>query len=198
MLRTAVKTICVLSCVLATGCSHRRQPAQPVPETSTPTTYQPATRSPDDATRPDDADEARRREEIEKMRRVLEEMVFFDYDRSELRDDAQMILNAKVAILKSRPDLRLRIEGHADERGSVEYNLALSLRRANRVREYLVDVGLAASRLDVAALGEERPARRGHGRERVVTQSTCGIRCARSHHEPGSVISLRLWILWRL
>jgi peptidoglycan-associated lipoprotein len=121
------------------------------------TVADPSPRPPAEPARSDPGDEARRRDEADRIRRVLEEMVFFDYDRSDLRDDAQTTLNAKVAILKARPDLRLRIEGHADERGSVEYNLALSLRRANRVREYLVDFGIAASRLDVAAFGEERP-----------------------------------------
>jgi peptidoglycan-associated lipoprotein len=147
----------VLLCLSAAACSRRREPALPTPETTTTTVSEPATRTADVTPRADGADDARRRAEADRIRRVLEEMVFFDYDRADLRDDAQRTLNAKVAILKGQPALRLRIEGHADERGSVEYNLALSLRRANRVRDYLVDVGIVASRLDVAAFGEERP-----------------------------------------
>ena len=157
MTRSACMTLCLTLCVVSAGCGRRREPAQPVAETAPSTVADPSPRPPAEPARPDDGAEARRREEADRIRRVLEEMVFFEYDRSDLRDDAQRTLNAKVAILKSQPDLRLRIEGHADERGSVEYNLALSLRRANRVREYLVDVGVAASRLEVAAFGEERP-----------------------------------------
>ena len=156
MFRAAFGTTCVLLCLSAAACSRRREPVLPPPETTTTTVSEPATRT-SDTPRAEDTDEAARRAEAERIRRVLEEMVFFDYDRADLRDDAQRTLSAKVPILNAQPALRLRIEGHADERGSVEYNLALSLRRANRVRDYLVDVGVAASRLEVAAFGEERP-----------------------------------------
>ena len=157
MSRAALKTICLLLCVVAAACSRRREPSLPAAQTTPTRPSEPAARPPEDATRPADADEARRREEAERMRRVLEEMVFFEYDSADLRDDTQRTLSAKVPILKANVDLRLRIEGHADERGSVEYNLALSLRRANRVRDYLIDVGIASSRLEVLAFGEERP-----------------------------------------
>ena len=163
MTRSACLTLCLVLCVVSAGCSRRREPAQPVSDAVPSTVADPSPRPPAEPARSDPGDEARRRDEADRMRRVLEEMVFFDYDRSDLRDDAQTTLNAKVAILKAHPDLRLRIEGHADERGSVEYNLALSLRRANRVRDYLVDVGVASSRLDVAAFGEERPLEDGTG-----------------------------------
>jgi peptidoglycan-associated lipoprotein len=98
------------------------------------------------------ANEARTR-----ARAALDEMVFFDYDRAEIRSDMQDVLNRKVEVLRANRDVALRIEGHADERGSVEYNLALSLRRATSVRDYLTGYGLDANRFQVAALGEERP-----------------------------------------
>jgi peptidoglycan-associated lipoprotein len=91
------------------------------------------------------------------MRNTLQEMVFFDYDQSTIRDDSKGVLDRKVTILRANPGVALRIEGHADERGSVEYNLALSLRRANAIRDYLTNFGLDASRFEVAAMGEERP-----------------------------------------
>ena len=157
MPRPAFQAICLVLCVVVAACGRRHEPSLPVAPTTPTTSSEPAARPPEDAARPADAEEARRREEAARIRHVLEEMVFFDYDSADLRDDTQRTLNAKVAILKTRSDLRLRIEGHADERGSVEYNLALSLRRANRVRDYLVDVGIAPSRLEVLAFGEERP-----------------------------------------
>ena len=74
---------------------------------------------------------------------TLEEAVFFDYDVSDVRADQQELLRRKVAILRASPQVRLRIEGHADERGSTEYNLALGNRRASACRR-------AASRLSPA------------------------------------------------
>ncbi|MGH7573563.1 MAG: OmpA family protein [Longimicrobiales bacterium] len=90
-------------------------------------------------------------------RNAIEEMVFFDYDRSEIRLDAAEILSRKLPILREDPTTRARIEGHADERGSVEYNLALGMRRAEAVKNYLVGFGLDASRFDTNTLGEDRP-----------------------------------------
>jgi peptidoglycan-associated lipoprotein len=99
-----------------------------------------------------DADERNAR-----VRAILEEMVFFDYDDSSLRRDAQEILARKVAVLRANPSVALRIDGHADERGSVEYNHALGMRRANSVREYLTGFGIEGSRLDIISFGEDRP-----------------------------------------
>lgn len=109
------------------------------------------------------ADEAERRrsEEVARIRAILEERVHFDYDESNLRADAQEALGRKVPILRANPDVRLRIEGHADERGSVEYNLALGMRRANAVRDYLTGFGMEASRFEVTSMGEDMPLDRG-------------------------------------
>jgi peptidoglycan-associated lipoprotein len=104
-----------------------------------------------------DADERRRAEEVARIRAILEERVHFDYDESTLRADAQEVLGRKVPILRANPDVRLRIEGHADERGSVEYNLALGMRRANSARDYLAGFGIDAGRFDVTSMGEDMP-----------------------------------------
>ncbi len=84
-------------------------------------------------------------------------MVHFDYDQSRIRSDAEAVLQRKIPILRANPGVRLRISGHADERGSVEYNLALGLRRANAVRDYLVNFGIDASRITTETFGEDRP-----------------------------------------
>jgi peptidoglycan-associated lipoprotein len=96
-------------------------------------------------------------EETNRARALLEEMVFFDYDDSSIRGDAQDVLSQKVTVLRSNPAVALRITGHADERGSIEYNLALGMRRANSVRDYLVGFGLDASRFTTETMGEDRP-----------------------------------------
>ena len=107
------------------------------------------------------AAEAERQRLIREARATLEEMVFFDYDESDIRDDAATVLRAKVEILRASPAVQLRIEGHADERGSTEYNMALGNRRAESVRQYLVGFGLAENRFEIVSFGEGRPLQQG-------------------------------------
>jgi peptidoglycan-associated lipoprotein len=82
---------------------------------------------------------------------------FFDYDRAELRDDARASLAADAQWLKKYPSARILIEGHCDERGTEEYNVALGDRRANATREYLGSLGISASRVATVSYGKERP-----------------------------------------
>lgn len=91
--------------------------------------------------------------------------VYFEYDRSELSEEARANLDAKVPALQARPGFRIRITGHTDERGSSEYNLALGLRRAAELKAYLVANGIDASRIDISSMGEERPAASGSNEE---------------------------------
>lgn len=89
--------------------------------------------------------------------------VFFEYDRAELRSDARAILQENGRILKENPDARITLEGHCDERGTEEYNLALGQRRAEAVKVFLTDLGIDASRFSVVSYGEEKPFAAGHG-----------------------------------
>ena len=84
--------------------------------------------------------------------------VFFDYDRYNIREDARAILeeNAQV-LLNGKKDARVVIEGHCDERGTVEYNIALGQRRADAVKKYLVNLGVDPSRITTVSYGKERP-----------------------------------------
>jgi peptidoglycan-associated lipoprotein len=90
-------------------------------------------------------------------RTTLEERIHFALDRVDLSPEARTTLAAKVEILRSSPGLTLRIDGHADERGSDEYNLALSKRRAAEAKRFIMDRGIEAARLEIAGYGEERP-----------------------------------------
>jgi peptidoglycan-associated lipoprotein len=87
--------------------------------------------------------------------------VHFDYDRSDVRSDDMANLDRKAAILNANSGLRLRISGHADDRGSDEYNLALGNRRAAAAKRYLVSKGIADGRIDIVSFGEERPMAQG-------------------------------------
>ena len=82
---------------------------------------------------------------------------FFDYDKADLRDDARTALAANAEWLKKYRSVQFLIEGHCDERGTSEYNLALGDRRANAAKEYLVSLGVDASRVKTVSYGKERP-----------------------------------------
>ena len=87
----------------------------------------------------------------------LHDMINFDFDRSDIRMEDEANLDRKAAIMTANAAVRLRISGHADERGSDEYNLALGNRRAESAKRYLVNKGVNASRINIVSFGEERP-----------------------------------------
>ena len=100
--------------------------------------------------------------------------VFFDYDKSSLKPEGKDQLTKWVAFLKQYPNDQILVEGHADERGTREYNLALGERRANTVKEFLVANGVAASRLKTVSYGKERPAVLGSN-EAAYAQNRRGV-----------------------
>ena len=151
--RLTLLTVTALALGLAAGCSRRQPPA---------TDDRPRAEPPP-ATDTGDADAARRAEEEARLAREaaygsIQDMIFFDFDRSDLREDARQTLQVKAEALRQFPDVRIRIEGHADERGTVEYNLALGERRADAARAYLIDLGIDSDRMTTISYGEERPA----------------------------------------
>ena len=83
--------------------------------------------------------------------------IYFDYDKSDIRPDQMSTLQGNAAFLKQHQDVKFTIEGHCDERGSEEYNLALGDRRANAVKQYLMDQGIPESRISTISYGEDRP-----------------------------------------
>ncbi len=93
------------------------------------------------------------------------EAIYFDFDSTVLNDTARATLAANLEKLKADPKAALRIEGHSDERGSDDYNLALSERRAQSAKKYLQALGFPANKLSVLGYGEERPAVKGEGEE---------------------------------
>jgi len=84
--------------------------------------------------------------------------VFFGYDSSKLDEDAQELLQDQVAWLKQYPDVSVTVEGHCDERGTREYNLALGEKRAQAVKNYIIGLGVDSSRVSTISFGKERPA----------------------------------------
>lgn len=92
-----------------------------------------------------------------RVREALSEIVFFEYDSYALLPESEDRLRAKAELLRSYPALRLRIEGHADERGSTEYNLVLGQKRAEVVRDFLSAYGISGERMGTLSYGKERP-----------------------------------------
>lgn len=158
---TRALTLSVVATVALAGC--RRKPeTQPAPVETTPVSN-PAPTNPAptcdaacEAEKRRAEDEARRRA-MEASRGALTATIYFDYDRSDITDDARAKLDAKVPVLTQNTGIRIRIAGHTDSRGSDEYNLALGQRRAAAAKRYLTDRGIDAGRIEIVSFGEERP-----------------------------------------
>jgi peptidoglycan-associated lipoprotein len=168
MMHHRLVVLVMLGALAAGGC--RRQPPEPPGPTQEELDAEAARLAAEEAARQRAADEAARRraeeagrvpagatDELASLRAVLTEMVHFDYDRFNIQAEAAAVLTRKMAVLRANPSVRLRISGHADERGSTEYNLALGMRRATAVRTFLMQYGIDGGRLDVMSYGEERP-----------------------------------------
>ena len=172
-------TFALLALVVAPACHKKTAPkvappidtsmtVPPVPLTVTTATAQPVTDTTDFVspktdtiavdTLPSDIEELNR---VAQSRGYLHD-AFFEYNDSTLTADAQSALTSSATWLKKNGQYNLLIEGHCDERGTEQYNLALGDRRANQAKEYLVTLGVDASRIRTVSYGEERPFDPGH------------------------------------
>ena len=163
MTRLTVLLATFLAVLLLPACSRKARPA-PAPSATpagAPVAAGP-TAGADESARIAE-EEARRRAERARAYETLTGMVYFDFDSYTLREESRDLLGAKVPILQADPAIRLRLEGHTDERGSEEYNVALGMRRAQAAREFLAGFGIPEARLDVISFGEARPHDPGEG-----------------------------------
>ena len=150
---------------LAAACGGKPAPEQPAPEATPAPTPTPAPAPVDDSAERDRLEKERlAREAKEKMDAVkadLSTMINFEYDQATVRSTDQATLDRKAGILGANPNVKIQISGHADERGSDEYNLALGNRRAAAAKRYLENKGIDAGRIEVVSYGEERPLAQG-------------------------------------
>ena len=161
---------------LAAACNPKPAPEQPIPQ---PAVTQPTVNA--DSARLAQEDAARRQRTADSLaaaardsaaranataataaaraeaERALANMIHFDYDKADIRSDDEAVLDWKARLLAANPTMTLRISGHADDRGSDEYNLALGNRRAAAAKRYLVNKGVAEGRIITDSYGEERP-----------------------------------------
>ncbi len=107
----------------------------------------------------------RERAAMAAARAAFATVIYFDLDKSDLKPEARTILMAKLPLLRANMNVRIRIAGHTDDRGSDAYNVALGQRRAAAAKRFLVDQGIAADRIDVVSFGEDRPVAMGSGEE---------------------------------
>jgi peptidoglycan-associated lipoprotein len=146
-LSTSIKLIAAAGTLVLAGCTTKPAPApeaapEPPPAGSD---YAPVTQSniiPGSA---------------EDLRVNVGDTVHFEYDKYQLREEDRGVLQRQASWLQKYPQVRVSIEGHCDERGTREYNLALGARRANAVKEYLVSLGVSSGRVETISYGKERP-----------------------------------------
>jgi peptidoglycan-associated lipoprotein len=143
-----VVTSLVLAAGFVGGCGGKKEPAEPVEQPVVEAPPPPPSEPVVDAPPPTPPAEPP----------LVLDKVYFDYDRYDLREDARTTLAANASKLQAKSGANITIEGHCDERGTVEYNLALGEKRAGAAKEYLVNYGIAGDRLSTVSYGEERPA----------------------------------------
>jgi peptidoglycan-associated lipoprotein len=146
----------LLAMVVVAGCAKKTSP----PDVTGTTEGQPPPGSTGDATTPGDGGTTQTPSGDEQNQGLKD--AYFSYDDYALSSDARSVLAGNAAVLKEMRGLRVVIEGHCDERGTVEYNLALGQRRADAARSYLADLGIDAGRLSTISYGKERPFAPGH------------------------------------
>jgi peptidoglycan-associated lipoprotein len=138
------------------GCAKKPAATTPVPPASTTSTQPETTPVPPPApvTPPEPVKPSAAASDLQ--------VVFFGYDSFTLDDGARAALDANAKLLRDNPTLNVSVDGHCDERGTVEYNQALGQKRAETVQQYLADQGIPATRFRVISYGKERPADEGH------------------------------------
>jgi peptidoglycan-associated lipoprotein len=159
-LRTLALVALSLVALTAAGCGKKKAKSIPVPPAPTPQT----TPAPTPVTPPESVTPPAPTPEPAKPAASVSDLgtVYFAYDSFGLDEAARATLDRNAQLLRENTALMLTIEGHCDERGTVEYNQALGEKRAEAVKQYLVDANIAADRLRVISYGKERPADEGH------------------------------------
>jgi peptidoglycan-associated lipoprotein len=153
----------------AAGCKKQQPTTIPPPADTAPTTApaEPVNPAPRDTVADFPAEPPTSRDVDpgvdELNRQGVLKTVYFEYDQEALSEAARTTLQENAQWLRAHPGYKVRIEGNADDRGTIEYNLALGQRRADSVREYLGSLGASASDLEVISYGEEKPASDGQG-----------------------------------
>ena len=150
-------TVLVAVVALTSGCS--KKAVQAPPETPTPVPQTTNEKPPETPPAPAEQPPTPRGSEISSSDL---QPAFFDLDSYALRDDARSALDKDAGVLRDHSGVNITVEGHCDERGTVEYNQALGEKRAEAARDYLVAAGIGTNRIQIVSYGKERPFDQGH------------------------------------
>jgi peptidoglycan-associated lipoprotein len=166
MMRAPSLLMLLSAAAFAVACGGKAAPEEPAPQPEPAAEPAPTPAPVDDSAERERLEKERMAREAAERARVvaadLAAMINFDYDQAVVRQADQATLDRKAAIMAANAGVKIRIAGHADERGSDEYNLALGNRRAAAAKRYLENKGVDASRIDVVSYGEERPLNPGN------------------------------------
>jgi len=155
--RIIALALAVALAVTGAGCAKKPAKTEPVPPASTtptPAPTPPPTPAPAPTPTPEPPKPAVSAGDLQ--------VIHFGYDSFQLDDAARAALDANAKLLRDNPDLSVSVDGHCDERGTVEYNQALGQKRAEAVQQYLSDQGIPSTRFRVISYGKERPVDEGH------------------------------------
>ena len=144
----SLKFACVSAALILGACTHKQEAVNTAPPPAPPPAAAPAPAPVTSRTLPGSAED---------FRVNVGDTVHFGYDQYNVEDNDKALLGRQAQWLAKYPAVRVSVEGHADERGTREYNLALGARRANAVKEYLVSQGVSAARVETISYGKERP-----------------------------------------
>jgi len=153
--RSVALSLVLVMTALTVGCAKKATQAPPTPPPAPPITHRDTTSTPAPVSTPPSTVPSGVTTSDFKP-------AFFDFDSYTLRDDARAALDADAKLLRANAAVKITIEGHADERGTDEYNQALGEKRAQAARDYLAAAGIDASRMEVVSYGKERPFDTGH------------------------------------
>ncbi len=180
--RLRLWTVLALTLVVVVGCAKKAPQTQPEVSANPVVTPAPPTdvnSNPRPAVSDQLANDPLKDPDLAKLNRYVWDNgllgdVYFDFDKSELREDARERLARNAEWLRSHPEFEVTLEGHCDERGTNEYNLALGERRAAAARDYIVSLGVPANRLRTITYGEERP-------QCTASDESCWAKNRRAH-----------------
>ncbi|HEX4636799.1 MAG TPA: peptidoglycan-associated lipoprotein Pal [Rhizomicrobium sp.] len=144
----SLKFACLSAVLVLGACTHKQEAANTAPPPAPPPAAEPAPAPVTSRIIPGSAED---------FRVNVGDTVHFAYDQYTVEDNDKQILSRQAAWLAKYPAVRLTVEGHCDERGTREYNLALGARRANAVKEFLVGQGVSTARVETVSYGKERP-----------------------------------------
>ena len=144
----SLKFACLSAALVLGACTHRQEAVNTAPPPAPPPAAKPAPAPVTSNVIPGSAED---------FRVNVGDTVHFDFDQYNVKDSDRTILTRQAAWLAKYPAVRVTVEGHCDERGTREYNLALGARRANAVKEFLVSQGVSTARVETVSYGKERP-----------------------------------------